>query len=165
MRCSLWINYKWRLHTVNFLASPAEGKHHRTNDEPQNRIKWSWIEPRKEKQAKINPSLRKWNQFISIFMPVLLRFNNYIVFFFFSGKSSYKSFVLCKTVSKHSVIYAMTERGLPVNGSSQMLDSTGTSLSGKMNRCSSRPCSHQTWGFSKARCSLFDYVGLFGLHR
>ena len=115
----------------------------------------NWAKER-EKQAKINPSLRKWNQFISIFMPVLLRFNNYFVFvFFFSGKSSYKSFVLCKTVSKHSVIYAMTERGLPVNGSSQMLDSTGTSLSGKMNRCSSRPCSHQTWGFSKARCSLF----------
>ena len=40
----------------------------------------NWAQER-EKQAKINPSLRKWNQFISIFMPVLLRFNNYIGFF------------------------------------------------------------------------------------
>ena len=67
-------------------------------------------------------------------MFIFLRFNNYIVFF--SGKSSYKSFVLCKTVSKHAVIYAMAKRGLPVNGSSPMRDSTGTILSGKMNRCS-----------------------------
>ena len=139
MRCSLWINYKWRLHTVIFVASPAEGKHHRTNDEPQ---VMNWAQER-EKQAKINPSLRKWNQFISIFMPVLLRFNNYIGFFHASlaiNRSYY-----AKQYQRHAVIYAMTERGLPLNGSSQMRDSTGTSLSGKMNRCSTRPCSLSFW--------------------
>ena len=61
-------------------------------------------------------------------MHMLLRFTNYIVFLFcfvffvfcfFSCKSSYKSFVLYKTRG-----HICTERGLPVNGSSQMRDST-----------------------------------------
>ena len=61
-------------------------------------------------------------------MPVLLRFNNYIGFFHASlaiNRSYY-----AKQYQRHAVIYAMTERGLPLNGSSQMRDSTGTSLSG-----------------------------------
>ena len=45
-------NYECRLYTVTFLASPYKGKHHRTNDELQNRIKWSWIEPSKERSKQ-----------------------------------------------------------------------------------------------------------------
>ena len=80
--CDAGENYEWRLHTVTFLSSPYEGKLHQTNDEPQNsKMVMNWAQER-EKQAKTNPSLRKWNQFISIFMPVLsLCFNNYIGFF------------------------------------------------------------------------------------
>ena len=39
---------KLRLHTVTCLAfnSLYVGKQHRTNNEPQNSIKWPWIEPR-----------------------------------------------------------------------------------------------------------------------
>ena len=68
MRCSLWINYKWRLHTVIFVASPAEGKHHRTNDEPQNRIKWSWIEPRLQRKSTNQPKFTWWNLFLYLFL-------------------------------------------------------------------------------------------------
>ena len=65
-----------RLHTVTCLASLYVGKQHQTNNEPQNRIKWPWIEPGYTEEATTGPSLRKYN-FFSIFMPIFLRFNNY----------------------------------------------------------------------------------------
>ena len=68
-----------RLHTVTCLASLYVGKQHRTNNEPQNRIIWPWIEHRFHRKSNYRPKFAKV-QFISIFIPIFLRFNNYIEF-------------------------------------------------------------------------------------
>ena len=68
-----------RLHTVTCLALPYVGKQHRTNNEPQNRIIWPWIEHRFHRKSNYRPKFAKV-QFISIFIPIFLRFNNYIEF-------------------------------------------------------------------------------------
>ena len=65
-----------RPHTVTWLASLYVGKQHRTNNEPQIRIKWPWIEPRLHRKS----NNRSKNHFFSVFMPIFLRFNNYIEF-------------------------------------------------------------------------------------
>ena len=90
-----------RLHTVTCLASLYIGKQHQTNSEPQNRIKWPWSEPRLERKAITGPSLRKYNLFLylCLYFCVLTTILN------FSYKV-FKSFVICKTVSKLVVIYA-----------------------------------------------------------
>ena len=44
-----------RLHTVTCLASLYVGKQHRTNNEPQNRIKWPWIKPRLHRKRNNRP--------------------------------------------------------------------------------------------------------------
>ena len=44
-----------RLHTVTCLASLYVGKQHQTNNEPQNRIKWPWIEPRLHRKSNNRP--------------------------------------------------------------------------------------------------------------
>ena len=67
------------------------GKQHRTNNEPQNRIKWPWIEPTGyTEKATTGPALRKYNSFLYsclnfyVFFvkltTVLWRFNNCIEF-------------------------------------------------------------------------------------
>ena len=42
-----------RLHTVTCLASLYVGKQHWTNNEPQNRTKWRWIEPRLHRKSNL----------------------------------------------------------------------------------------------------------------
>ena len=66
-----------RLHTVTCLASHNVGKQHRTSNEPQNRIKWPWIEPRLHRKSNNNLTFTKV-KYISISMPIFLRFNNYM---------------------------------------------------------------------------------------
>ena len=68
---------EFRLHTVTCLASLYVGKQYRTNNEPQNRIKWRWVEPRLHRKSNNIPKVARV-QFLSLFMPIFLRFNNYI---------------------------------------------------------------------------------------
>ena len=44
--------YEFRPHTVAFLSSHHVRKQHRTNNEPQNRIKWPWNDPSTQKKQK-----------------------------------------------------------------------------------------------------------------
>ena len=66
-----------RLHTVTCLTSHNVGKQHRTDNEPQNRIKWPWIEPRLHRKSNNKLEFTKVKS-ISISMPIFLRFNNYM---------------------------------------------------------------------------------------
>ena len=66
-----------RMHTVTCLASHNLGKQHRTSNEPQNRIKWPWIEPRLHRKSNNNLTFTKV-KYISISMPIFLRVNNYM---------------------------------------------------------------------------------------
>ena len=90
-----------RLHTVTFLASFCVGKQHRTNNEPQNRIKGPWLNPSCIEKATTGPSLGKYN----LFLYLCLYFFGLTTILNFSYKE-FKSFVICKTVSKLVVIYA-----------------------------------------------------------
>ena len=81
--------------TFSLLRSLLCRKTTRTNNEPQNRIKW----PGYTENETTNLSLRKWNTFLysCLYFYVLTTIFSYKV---------YKSFVICKTASKHVVIYA-----------------------------------------------------------
>ena len=57
-----------RLHTVTCLASHHVGKQHRTNNESQNRIKWSWIEPRLQRKSTNQLKFTWWNIFLYLFL-------------------------------------------------------------------------------------------------
>ena len=91
-----------RLHTVTCLASLYVGKQHRTNNEPQNLIIWPWIEHRfQRKSTATGPSSRKYNLYLFsyLYFYVLTTILNF-------SYNVFKSFVMCKTVSKLVVIYA-----------------------------------------------------------
>ena len=77
-----------RLHTVSCLASHYVGKQHRTNNELQNRIKWSYIEPRLHRKSTNKPKFTWWNLFLYLFL----------YFYVFTTILFFHTIVICKAV-------------------------------------------------------------------
>ena len=117
-----------RLHTVTCLASLYVGKQHRTNNEPQNSIKWRELRPGYTEKAITGPSLCKYNLFL------------YLCLYFY-GLTTILNFLL--KVFKSFVISAKQYRNLRYRGGSRIFLRGGALVS-----CStSKPINHIVFFF------------------